>query len=383
MGSPSAAWAFECTSSRSTVLFRAGTSAVVLSAPHGGTLTPDAVPDRPSGCFELDTHTAQLALAVWSALAGAGNAEAAGGAGDGAGGVPALVVGKLHRRKVDLGRARASAADSDAGRAAWDEYHNALREALRAAVAAHGHAHLFDLHGQCHRPHATEVGHMLTNAELRGGSGGGGGGCGGGGSSGSAGCCAGSGASMELGRSSLGAMAQLRAFAGVEDAVRGAHAVGTLLEQQEGGGGVGRCCYRAVPSASTPHPCCCDRCGASDACTRDGCACTGFDAKAWDGASAAGGAMGRCSFFWGANTIAAYGGGRELPGQPPRRSSQLPEFQGRVAATQLETQWTGAREDDAQIERFGAALASAIEGFMRHFYGRGVHSDGDGAPASE
>ena len=46
------------------MLFRAGTSAVVLSAPHGGTLTPDAVPDRPSGCFELDTHTAQLALAV-------------------------------------------------------------------------------------------------------------------------------------------------------------------------------------------------------------------------------------------------------------------------------------------------------------------------------
>ena len=371
----------------STIFVRAGTSAVVICAPHGGTLEPPSVPDRAAGCHEPDTNTAQLAWAVWGALAG---------------GTAALVVGKLHRRKVDLGRSRAGAAESVAGRAAWDEYHGAIRAALAAAIAAHGHAHLFDLHGQCHRPGATEVGHMLTNSELRDGSAAGGGSCSVADERGRADGLApsSSGAStLRLERSSLGAMVSLRAFAGLEDAVRGEHAIGTLLERGGGGGG-GGASFRAVPSASTPHPCCCvlgscgERAGMEEGEMKPGvrgvqCACSAFDAAAstqWDGTSARG--HGRCAFFWGANTIAMYGGGREVPvgsssgsggagssgagggsSSDVTTSSQLPAFRGRVAATQLETGWTGARESDAQLKRFGVALARAIAGFMRHFYG--------------
>ena len=75
--------------------------------------------------------------------------------------------------------------------------------------------------------------------------------------------------------------------------------------------------------------------------------------------------MGGCSFFWGNEMLARYGGGRVLPHD--RGPSQLPEFRGRVAATQLETPWLGTRENAAQIEQFARVLASAIAHFVIHF----------------
>ena len=261
---------------------------------------------------------------------------------------PSLIIGKLARDKVDLARARESCADSEGGRAAWDEYHTTLQGMLEAAAEANeGQAHLIDVHGQTHRP-ATEVGHMLSNTELR------------------CSCCEVDPAPLDPARSSIGAMATLPGWAGVEDAVRGPAAIGTMLEDAG---------YSAVPSAQQPHPCAegceraakdCRRCADADAdadadagagdpgdCACP-CPCTGFDNQQWCG-TAGGDDFGGCSFFWGANTLMRYGGG----GRGANR--QLVSLRGKVAATQLETMWEGCRETDAQIDAFGKALASAVE----------------------
>eukprot|EP01048_Picozoa_sp_COSAG05_P033945 COSAG05_NODE_13906_length_414_cov_1.434921_1_plen_66_part_01 len=42
---------------------------VVISAPHGGDLAPDAMLDRTSGCAEPDWQSWELAVAVWDAFA--------------------------------------------------------------------------------------------------------------------------------------------------------------------------------------------------------------------------------------------------------------------------------------------------------------------------
>lgn len=301
----------ENASSSSTVFLRRGSGILVLSCPHGGVEAPSELPDRLSGCVEPDTNTAQLAWAVFTALAPLR---------------PSLVIGKITRLKVDLARTRERSAEVESARLAWDEYHGALRSCLDDAVAAHGQAHMLDLHGQTHRP-ATEVGHMLRNAELLYEAG-----------------------TLEAGRCSLAAMARLDAWRGVEDAVCGLHAVGSLLEQQG---------YAAVPSVRQPYPCsgccCCD----PDSSRR----CTGFDAAhCWNGKHPDGDGFGECSFFWGADTLRAYGGGGKGDGQ-------LPQYRGNVAAQQLETSWDGCRDSDANIERFGVGIAAAVRGFIEHFYG--------------
>ena len=226
-----------------------------------------------------------------------------------------------------------------------------------AAEANGGQVHLIDVHGQAHRP-ATEVGHMLTNTELR------------------CSCCAASDpAPLDPARSSVAAMAALPGWTGVEDAVRGPTAIGTLLEDAG---------YPAVPSAQTPHPCAagcdraakdCKRCadegeGGSDcACP---CPCTGFDNQQWRG-TADGDGFGGCSFFWGANTLLRYAGGRA-----EFCKHQVVALRGKVAATQLETMWEGCRETDAQIDAFGKALAAAFEAHCTKI-GYGAGASGSGA----
>lgn len=327
------------------------TGPLILAAPHGGNLLPPTIPDRTSGCMEPDTNSAQLAWAIFASV----RRQQCGRAGCS----PSLVVGKLHRRKVDLARARHSSAESGGdGFAAWDDYHSAIQQALDYAVARYGYAHLVDVHGQCHRD-ATEVGHMLTNSDL-------------------CGCY------MDPQRSSISAMANLEdTFVSIENVVRGPHSIGTLLSKSG---------YAAVPSVVSPYPCCCDcECLNDEEIRGDGrkekycCSstfdgdktsngygrkdgycrpCTAFDVKSWRSQP---GGCGPCAFFWGANTLAMYGGGRTKNGDNGE-SVQLPRYRGKVAATQLETQWEGARETDAQIEEFASSVASAITGFMDHFY---------------
>ena len=325
-----------------------GEGQVVITAPHGGTVSPTTLDDRTSGCMEPDTNSAELAFVVWRKLRSRGLS-------------PSLVVGNVSRRKVDLARDRESCADTGTagrhGRVLWDDYHGHIARALRVAVRRHGCAHLFDIHGQGHRE-ATEVGHMLTNTTLR--------------------------SKVIPARaaaaSSISAMASLPAFDTADAVVRGPWSLGSLLVQRG---------YFAVPSTATPHPCDpeCTACVGSAA----KCACTAFDAKVWDGVKAGGNGFGACSFFWGAHTLARYAGAYRYDStdagdaeQPRRTQLQLPDLRGKIAATQLETEPRARAGGSAAIASFGTAIADSIADFMCHFYGiyRAAGEAPDRSPSS-
>ena len=131
-----------------SVWYVPGSSPIVVSVPHGGTLEPPDVPTRISGCMEPDLHTAILG---WQVVQSTPHS---------------VVIGKWHWRKVDLARARETCASSPQGRHAWDEYHAILQQCSDQAIANHGFAHLIDLHGQSHRIDTTEIGNLLTIDEL-------------------------------------------------------------------------------------------------------------------------------------------------------------------------------------------------------------------------
>ena len=235
------------------------------SVRHGGNLhhgIPNRIPiDTPDKtnvrrvCSETDHNTAQLACVVSAALR--------------AKGVDAtLVVGKLLRSKVDLNRPESLCAESHLGFAAWHEYHGEIKGGIRRALQQHPYAHVFDLHGQGHRP-AVEVGHMLPNHVLR--------------------ECCGCAIDEHAPQSSYAAMASNLPDFSMQEAVRGDSAIGSLLEDRG---------FAAVPSKNKPHPCSC-----SPGC---GCACSGYDASAWSGTGPDGDCR-PCAFFWGGTTTQLYG----------------------------------------------------------------------------
>ena len=74
---------------------------IVISAPHGGSLTPDEIPDRNcTGCvYAQDLDTEDLSRKMYDAIV------------DLFGCYPHLIINRLHRRKLDANRAIGEAAD--------------------------------------------------------------------------------------------------------------------------------------------------------------------------------------------------------------------------------------------------------------------------------
>lgn len=198
---------------------------VVLSAPHGGAQCPTDIFDRSSGCVCVDAGSLELARAMRAEF------------GRRLGAVPHLVASQLHRTKLDANRGRDSAAEDGARGAlsAWDCYHGWIKEALDEVVKQHGFALLLDIHGQDHRPDASELGYALSAVELLGDDA----------------SLDGDGTGLFAApASSLGALLR-RSGAGAGGAatlsalVRGPNSLGSLLEQHG---------YVATPSASRPVP---------------------------------------------------------------------------------------------------------------------------------
>lgn len=65
---------------------------------------------------------------------------------------PSVVMAKFHRRYIDANRRPEEAYGSPACQAVYDAYHAAVRRFVDEARAKHGHAMLFDIHGQAVYP---------------------------------------------------------------------------------------------------------------------------------------------------------------------------------------------------------------------------------------
>lgn len=135
----------------------AGDLPIILSAPHGGDLAPEALPDRTQGVTITDAYTQEPTRAVYDALV----AET--------GRHPHVVINRLHRRKLDANRDLTEAAEGNAcAEIAWTEFH-AFTDHAKAQVREDWGAGLYlDLHGHGHPILRLELGYLLSRSELNG-----------------------------------------------------------------------------------------------------------------------------------------------------------------------------------------------------------------------
>lgn len=142
--------------------YLAGNLPILITAPHGGSLTPNEIPDRgssncPAGFTTArDTNTEELARAIQAAFVARYNKY------------PHIVINRLHRRKLDANRDAPEAACGDAEAIiAWNEFHAFATAAKNRILADHGRGWYTDLHGHGHAIARLELGYLLEAADLR------------------------------------------------------------------------------------------------------------------------------------------------------------------------------------------------------------------------
>lgn len=129
------------------LLVRPGDSAIILSAPHGGTKPIPGVPPREgTGVKQFatvrDDGTEVLAPQVAQRLEKLTGKK------------PHLVVALFQRKGVDVNRPANDAFESEKAKPYYEAYHAALAKARQAVIARHGRGLLIDIHGQGADPDA-------------------------------------------------------------------------------------------------------------------------------------------------------------------------------------------------------------------------------------
>lgn len=198
------------------VEFTPGDLPLIISAPHGGTLEPQSIPDRSAqGATVIrDAYTDELALEM--ALAFNTRTD----------GTPHVIVMHLHRSKLDANREIGEAAEGNRiAERAWREYHGFIDAARQYVEAEHGSGLYVDLHGHGHEILRLELGYLLTAAQL-------------------AGDDAALNSATIVQRSSIRRLAETGSATHAE-LLRGPQSLGTLFEAAG---------YPAVPSTAQPHP---------------------------------------------------------------------------------------------------------------------------------
>lgn len=133
----------------------AGDLPFILSAPHGGRLVPDEIPDRTRGVRDSDVNTEELARAVAEAVHERTGHHAH------------LIISHLQRTKLDPNREIVeAAAGNPLAERAWEEYHAFIDRARAAAVAKFGSAFFIDLHGHGHPTQRLELGYLHSTDDL-------------------------------------------------------------------------------------------------------------------------------------------------------------------------------------------------------------------------
>ncbi len=128
---------------------------VVLSAPHGGSLTPAEIPDRTWGTTVTDTNARETILAVRTALL------------ERTGKAPHVVISHLKRTKLDPNRELAEAAQGNPfAENAWHEFQAYIETASATVARTYGSGFYIDLHGHGHAIARAELGYMLSSAQL-------------------------------------------------------------------------------------------------------------------------------------------------------------------------------------------------------------------------
>ncbi len=139
----------------------AGNTPIILSAPHGGALTPASIPDRTANACGgaattvTDANTAELVRVMQQRFFAR------------FGSYPHIVISNLSRRKLDPNRRLVEAACGNADAAtALTEWHEFIDVAKQAVLQASGKGWYMDIHGHGHAIQRLELGYLLADTDL-------------------------------------------------------------------------------------------------------------------------------------------------------------------------------------------------------------------------
>ncbi|MBN2375710.1 MAG: LamG domain-containing protein [Sedimentisphaerales bacterium] len=133
----------------------AGNSPIIVSAPHGGYLTPAEIPDRTWGTTVQDTNTQELARTFSTEMFAI------------TGRYPHVIICHLKRIKLDANREITEAAQgSEPAEIAWHQWHDFINLAEDLAIMQSGCGNYIDLHGHGHSIQRLELGYLLNSSVL-------------------------------------------------------------------------------------------------------------------------------------------------------------------------------------------------------------------------
>lgn len=136
----------------------AGNVPIIISAAHGGDMSPAEIPTRNcSACVTVaDAATQELVRAMGASMQRLFGCS------------PHIIINRLHRRKLDANREIIEAAQGNPqAERAWNEFHQFIDSAKRAVERSFGRGFYLDMHGHGHDIQRLELGYLLREDELR------------------------------------------------------------------------------------------------------------------------------------------------------------------------------------------------------------------------
>ncbi|KAL9558214.1 hypothetical protein PS6_001383 [Mucor atramentarius] len=131
------------------VYSKVGNLPLIITAPHGGFLKPESIPDRTRNGSAIlgDMYTKDIALGIEQFVTNHYRNAA-----------PHIIANDISRRKADPNRSLEEGTESEAGEKVWKEYHNRVKDSVERVLEANICGLLVDIH---------ELGYLLSSYELR------------------------------------------------------------------------------------------------------------------------------------------------------------------------------------------------------------------------
>lgn len=137
-----------------------GNLPIIISAPHGGTITSGPLQNRTCGTTEPDDNTAILIRAIQDEIFAQ------------TGGYAHVIINNLNRVKLDPNRDKEEATCNNLNSGTnnplyyWNAWHAFIDEASAAVEANYGKGLYIDLHGQSHSEPRIELGYRISRNDL-------------------------------------------------------------------------------------------------------------------------------------------------------------------------------------------------------------------------
>jgi len=117
--------------------FNQGNLPLIISVPHGGTLTVESIPKRSDGVLGIDKGTIEFARDLINKIETLKSKTSS------------YIISKVHRSKIDLNRSENGAFNQNSllAREIYTFYHNKIRDLILNNLRIYNYSLLIDIHG--------------------------------------------------------------------------------------------------------------------------------------------------------------------------------------------------------------------------------------------